>query len=477
MADKKPTPNPQPDPIAPVVETPIDKPAGEAVFKPDEFLASKKVKANDIKAPSGTTDSATKFTSAPQVIKRGGVSFFTALAMSTLATGAGAYLALFVQARPDVLQKAGIGALLPLAAPASGGDVTGSNLQPLVQRVTALEAQLQALQTKVAALGPQATEGQTSKLGASPAPLPASPPVSSTEASAQNPATPLPSNSPSGTVIADVGLLKSELGGIGGRVTAIETRLAALDPTGSGGAVIAGLQADIAGLKSMITALQQQVASAPSPAVTMAVVNLAEAAGRSGPFMTEFETLRSAMGNGPEVAALEAYARTGVPTRTVLQERFAALGPAITAAANTAQKEGGLVLWFRSLFADMIKVTPAPDANGKAADDVLLRAKTKLDQGDLSGSVDDMATLANAPAPVGEWIALARKRLDLESRLSAVRGVATRAPVPPTQPAQPAASAILALPTAITSPRAIPALAPPAAPSQITPTQPQGTNP
>jgi hypothetical protein len=477
MAEETPTPTPQSDPIL----TAGDEPAVIKAFKSDEFLAGKKVKSAGTKATpaqssveasrSSSSPSVDSTTSArekpPQIIKRGGVSFMTALLMSTLATAAGAYLALFVQARPDVLKQAGIGQFLPQVPQGPSTSPSAIGMEPLTQRVATIEAQLATLQGRVDGLAPKPDDQPVPQQG------PSTPSSGSAAPNAVPPAsTPpaAPSAAPAGAVVADVGLLKSELAGIGGRVTAIETRLAALDPTGAGGAVIAGLQADIASLKATIAALQTQIAAAPSPAVTMAVVNLAEAAGRSGPFLTEFETLRTAMGSVPEVAALEGFARTGVPTRTMLQERFSTLGPAITAAAQSSQKDVGLVVWFRSLMSSMITVKAAPNANGKGGDDVLARAKTKLDQGDLSGCADDLGNLQNPPTAVTEWIASARKRIDLESRLSAVRGVASR--VPPPTPAVAQGS-----PPAQTPLGTIPAALPtsPAPTKAVPPTQ--GTNP
>jgi hypothetical protein len=490
MADEKPIPTPLSDTTPPTG----DQSAAIPVFKADEFLAGKKVKGASapLTQPATNRDTETIARSQtfnakssdnvvptkPQVIKRGGVSFLTALMMSALATAGGAYLALFVQARPDVLKQAGIAPFLP--QPISGASV---NVEPLIQRISAIEAQLATLQAKSnAGPIPSGASAPTKYVPPSTppaiagAPSAATPPTGpATVAAVPSPAqTASATPAPTGAVVADVGLLKSELAGIGGRVTAIETRLAALDPTGAGGAVVAGLQADIASLKATITALQQQVAAAPSPAVTMAVVNLADAAGRSGPFLTEFETMRAAMGNGPEVAALEAFARTGVPTRTMLQERFGALGPALAAATQASQKETGLVVWFRSLLSGMITVKPAPNANGTTGDDVLVRAKAKLDQGDLSGCIDDLATLPNPPAPVTEWMASARKRVDLESRLSAVRGVASRPP--PSPPTAFSGAAAPQVAGAVTQPVPPSSPAPASVPAKAA--QPtQGTNP
>jgi hypothetical protein len=384
---------------------------------------------------------------APTVIKRGGIGLLTALMMSAMATAGGAYLALFVQARPDVLKTAGLSALLPQAPQVASLGTSATNIAPLVQRVTAIEAELLVLKSKLEGAG----------VAAAPAPAPQ---IGSTEQ--PTPVVPLPvPNVTANVAPAEIGTLKSELAGIGGRVTAIETRLAALDPTGAGGAIVAGLQADIASLKSIVVSLQQQAAAAPSPAMTFAVVNVAEAANRSGPFLTEFETLRTALPGVPEVVNLEVYARTGVPTRAQLQERFGTLGPAMAAVAQAGQKEGGLVIWIRSLFSDMIKVQAAPDANGSSGDAILLRAKTKLDQGDLSGSIEEMAAIKTPPTQVTDWIGSARKRLDLESRISAVRGALGRA--------QPIVAPVSSLPT--------PAPIAPIATSPAVTSKTQGTNP
>jgi hypothetical protein len=216
-----------------------------------------------------------------------------------------------------------------------------------------------------------------------------------------------------------------------------------LDPTGVGGAIIANLQAEVAGLKIMVQTLQSQAAQAPSPGVTFAVINLVEAASRPGPFWPEFETMRAALPGLPEVAALEGFARKGVPTRTLLQERFAALEPAIVASDRAAQKESGFWGWIKGFFADLVRVEKVPDVNGTSAQSSLLRAKVKLDQGDLAAAVEEVKAISPAPAVAAEWIEGAQNRLTLESRLAAVRGAVERGTrMPPPQapaPAQPAA--------------------------------------
>jgi hypothetical protein len=275
--------------------------------------------------------------------------------------------------------------------------------------------QMAAVAARLAAL-----EGRVTRLeGPKPAPQAAAP----VDPTAPAPAPPV-----------DTAALDGELKGVSGRVTAIETRLAALDPTGAGGAIIASLQAEIAGLKIMVQTLQSQAAQAPSPGVTFAVINLVEAASRPGPFWPEFETIRAALPGLPEVAALEDFARKGVPTRTLLQERFAALEPAIVASDRAAQKESGFWGWIKGFFADLVRVEKVADVNGTSAQSSLLRAKVKLDQGDLAAAVEEVKAISPAPAVAAEWIEGAQNRLTLESRLAAVRGAVERGTrVPPMQ--------------------------------------------
>jgi hypothetical protein len=422
MAEKEIPSRPAQDPLSPRIDDGEVKSALSDVkgpdFEPDAFLRGASSPAASTEKTLNTGNSKPK----PEVVRRGGIGFFTALVMSSLATVGGASLAVAALSRPDLLKQVGLGGLLPapVAAPSLG--TNGANLAPLSRRIDAIEAELIVLKAQL--------EGKTGlNADMPPAQSPqanANPPAQAPGATAPN-SVPTPAPNTSGS-LADVGLLKSELAGIGGRVTAMETRLAALDPTGSGGAVIAGLQADIASLKSMVSALQQQVAAAPSPAVTFAMVNLAEAANRSTPFLTEYETLRAAMPNTPEVAGLEAFARSGVPTRALLQERFSVLGPALAASAESQAKEGGFMVWLRSLFSDMVKVKPAASVDGTSNEAILARAKTKLDQGDLSASVEEVSTITNPPTQVREWLNNARARLNLESRIAAVRGAIGRVP-------------------------------------------------
>ena len=416
MAEEKIPPDPLDSTVTPepkVEKRPVSDPFLDAQLRAGSATSSKT-------AESGV--SAPVFPTTPSETTRGrsgGVGLFTVLLFSTAAACGGAVLALVALSQPNMMKQIGLGQLVAPDQSESG-------------------AQVAAVAARLAAL-----EGRVSRLErAKPAAAQTQPPGPA------DPAAPAPSTAPAPTV--DTAALEGELKGVSGRVTAIETRLAALDPTGAGGAIIASLQAEIAGLKIMVQTLQSQAAQAPSPGVTFAVINLVEAASRPGPFWPEFETVRAALPGLPEVAALEDFARKGVPTRTLLQERFTALEPAIVASDRAAQKESGFWGWIKGFFADLVRVEKVADINGTSAQSSLLRAKVKLDQGDLAAAVEEVKAISPAPEVVTEWITGAQNRLALESRLAAVRGAVERGTrAPPPQAANPAPAAANSAPIGI----------------------------
>lgn len=422
MADEKLPPDPLDSTVTPepkLEKKPVSDPFLDAQLRA-AGSGNASAKASEPSSSSAVFPSSTPATQSP---RRGGVGLFTVLIFSTAAACGGAVLALVALGQPGLMKQIGLGQL-----------VAQTQVDPnqAGQQITAVVARLAALEGRVTRLeGPK--------------------PAAQAAAPAIDPAAPAPAP------LVDTAALDGELKGVSGRVTAIETRLAALDPTGAGGAIIASLQAEIAGLKIMVQTLQSQAAQAPSPGVTFAVINLVEAASRPGPFWPEFETIRAALPGLPEVAALEDFARKGVPTRTLLQERFAALEPAIVASDRAAQKESGFWGWIKGFFTDLVRVEKVADVNGTSAQSSLLRAKVKLDQGDLAAAVEEVKAISPAPAVVTEWIEGAQGRLILESRLAAVRGAVergTRVPPPQAPAAQSAPVGIIpASPGPVGSPK------------------------
>lgn len=335
--------------------------------------------------------------------KRGGVGFFTASIMSICAALGGAYLSLFTLSQPQLVQTIGLGKFIPVPNAKIPDEV--------LKDIAALKTDFAGLKTSVQLA--QNAQNQA-------APLLETKPIG--EQGAPNTQT---QTSPPQQV-ANLDPLKAEIAGLGGRLTAIETRLGALDPTGTGGAIIAGLQAEIATLKVKVEELQNTVSKTPSPAVTFAIISLAEAANRSGSFVPEFEALRAALPNMPEIAALEPLSKTGAPNRNQLEQEFALLVTGFEAAKEKAEKPKDFGSWFKSLFSGLVKVEKKKDGQKTGPDLNFENAKTKLMNDDLSGAISELEAINGKTPEIEKWIVSAKSRLDLEGKIAALRGAIER---------------------------------------------------
>ncbi|HCP63931.1 MAG TPA: hypothetical protein DIU09_05000, partial [Hyphomonadaceae bacterium] len=211
MADEKLPPDPLDSTVTPEPKAeprPVSDPFLDAQLRAAGSVSSKATEAS-VRAPVFPTS-----TNDTPNARRGGVGLFTVLIFSTAAACGGAVLALAALSQPAVMKQIGLGQLV---APDQGD--SGRQLAAVAARLAALEGRVSRLE------GPK-------------------PAAKADQAAPVDPAAPAPAPA------VDTAALDGELKGVSGRVTAIETRLAALDPTGAGGAVIASPQAENAGLEN-----------------------------------------------------------------------------------------------------------------------------------------------------------------------------------------------------------------------------------
>jgi hypothetical protein len=129
-----------------------------------------------------------------------------------------------------------------------------------------------------------------------------------------------------------------------------------------------------------------------------------------------------ALGADPKLlAALEPFARSGVPAAATLARQFSALAPALQA-AGAPPPEG--VLGRLQLNAEkLVRIRRVDEAPGSDATAVVARSEAKASRGDLAGAVAELAELApNARAPAEAWIKSAQARIaaiDASRRLAA----------------------------------------------------------
>jgi len=118
-----------------------------------------------------------------------------------------------------------------------------------------------------------------------------------------------------------------------------------------------------------------------------------------------------ALGADPKLlAALEPFARSGVPAAATLARQFSALAPALQA-AGVPPPEG--VLGRLQLNAEkLVRIRRVDEAPGSDAAAVVARSEAKASRGDLAGAVAELTQLApNARAPAEAWIKSAQARI------------------------------------------------------------------
>lgn len=431
-----------------------DTPAAPAA--PEEPLESRVDRALRMEIPDPATARTDEPAAQAARPARSGMGFGGVLVMSVLAAVGGAGLALYAPAVP------GLSALIP--APAGG--VSAASLEAtrsaLTERLNGLDQRLTMLEQAAAKASATPSAAPAAPASAATAePKLAMPP---TAAAPDAPAPAVPAPAAVAAVPAAPQVARIDFDALVARVAGIETRLTALDPTGSAGAIIAALQTDVVALKAQVEALRiaaAQAAAGPSPAAAFAVLSVAQAATRSAPFAAEHQALAAALPGAPEVAALAPFARTGAPTPQQLAEDWPAVEANVLAAMReAAASEGDWLSRIGAMLSGLVQVraTGAPTGNG--ADAVAARVRLRLDRDDLAGAAAEVARLTGAPAAAAaDWRRQAEARLALDARIAALRGAIDRPRpvVPPVAVPAPAPAVVPAAPAPAPLPAPIPA--------------------
>jgi hypothetical protein len=206
-------------------------------------------------------------------------------------------------------------------------------------------------------------------------------------------------------------------------VAEVQSRLAAIPSPDQ----ITTLTTEVQRLQTEIPAIQASAAAATRAAeAAFAVAAVDQASRKSGPFEADYATLVAMLPENPDVVALEPLAKTGAPTLIELRDQFATLDNEIVRAGLKAQAGAGFVGRVQSTMSQWITVRRV-DQVGDSADAIVARASARLDAQDIAGAVGELETLQGAPREVaGGWIDAARRRMDIDTRLGAVRAQLAR---------------------------------------------------
>jgi hypothetical protein len=145
---------------------------------------------------------------------------------------------------------------------------------------------------------------------------------------------------------------------------------------------------------------------------------------RGEPFGPELSTLRALGANSQELAPLEPFAATGLPSAQALARELSPLVPAMLAAAGTPAHEGFL----QKLQANaerLVRIQRIEEAQGNDVGAVLSRIAADAERGDVSAALAELGKLPpQVRAPAEAWIKKAQAR---EGALAAARALRTEA--------------------------------------------------
>lgn len=184
---------------------------------------------------------------------------------------------------------------------------------------------------------------------------------------------------------------------------------------------IAALTAEVERMQQELPEIEASSRSAAEAArAAFAVAAAAEASRSSGPFEQSYASLQALLPNDPNVVALAPLSRTGAPTRNELRDRFETIQLDIIRAARASQAGAGFWGRLQAALAQWIVIRRSGE--GDTPSGVVERAEQRLAADDLTQAVAELSRLTGPARQVAEpWLRDARKRLEIDTRLAAIR--------------------------------------------------------
>jgi hypothetical protein len=162
-------------------------------------------------------------------------------------------------------------------------------------------------------------------------------------------------------------------------------------------------------------------------AEALAAASLSVAAEGSAPFDQDLAAYGRLAPGDPDLRALAPLAALGAPSRAALAAAFPDLASAASAAARQPPKDADLLAKLMGRLGEVVIIRRVgPGASG--VDGALYRAQTQASAGDLEGALASLNRLPPAAAaPLTDWMAAARRRVEIDQRIAEVRARAMSA--------------------------------------------------
>lgn len=130
---------------------------------------------------------------------------------------------------------------------------------------------------------------------------------------------------------------------------------------------------------------------------------------RGDPYHRELQVLNTLIQDKAALEPIARFATSGAPTLRTLARELSALSPAMQRAS--ASGESGLFDRLQANAEKLVRVRPIGDSTGTEPVAIMSRAEQKLERGDVTGALSDLASL---PAPIralaAPWIEQAKAR-------------------------------------------------------------------
>jgi hypothetical protein len=222
------------------------------------------------------------------------------------------------------------------------------------------------------------------------------------------------------------------------QLTSLSSRVAALEnrPAPDASAAVAPLAGQVQQLSVHLDQIDKQLdqlahdaannAESPQRVLMVSLASLGNAIAASRPFATELTSVealgRNRQGWAASLQALEVPAKTGIPSTSVLAQRFTNdVAPAILRAqanAPSSQQSLGQAMLTRLKSLVIIRRVDG-GRSGDPTEQSVSEAQAALNQSDLAGAVKALGTLNGPAANVAQpWLKDAQQRIDAEQTIA-----------------------------------------------------------
>ncbi len=165
-------------------------------------------------------------------------------------------------------------------------------------------------------------------------------------------------------------------------------------------------------------------------AETLAAASLSVASQGAAPFDRDLAAYERLAPDDPDLRALVPLAVRGAPSRATLAATLPDFAAAAVVALREPGRNAGFLTKLWALIGKVVIVRKV-DPVGHGVDGVLALAQSQASAGDLEDAVQTLQRLPPvARAQLGDWIAAAYRRIEIDQRIAAVRARALAALTP-----------------------------------------------